>query len=254
LGFIKSNLLSLSLVKKSKFYSSIILVVLISLAGITSFSYFQAADDIISFTCNPKKQNIDLYWKNDKNEIIGSLGNLNSYLSQKGKTLVFAMNGGMYMEDQKPLGLFIQNKKEITKINTRKGGGNFYLKPNGIFYITDKNEAKISVTGSFKNANVKYATQSGPMLVINDTIHKEFTKGSKNLNIRNGVGILADGQVLFAMSKTPINFYDFALFFKNKGCKNALYLDGFVSRIYYPEKNWVQKDGNFGVIIGVTNK
>jgi uncharacterized protein YigE (DUF2233 family) len=35
-------------------------------------------------------------------------------------------------------------------------------------------------------------------------------------------------------------------------CQNALYLDGFVSRTYLPEKAWKQVDGNFGVIIGVT--
>lgn len=51
------------------------------------------------------------------------------------------------------------------------------------------------------------------------------------------------------MSKQKINFYDFATFFKNKGCENALYLDGYVSRIYLPSKNWKQLDGNFGVII-----
>jgi hypothetical protein len=42
------------------------------------------------------------------------------------------------------------------------------------------------------------------------------------------------------------------LYFKDLGCKNALYLDGFVSRAYLPEKNWIQTDGNFGVMIGVT--
>ena len=54
------------------------------------------------------------------------------------------------------------------------------------------------------------------------------------------------------MSKKEINFYDFANYFKSIGCKNALYLDGLVSRIYLPEKQWIQTDGNFGVIIGVT--
>ena len=54
------------------------------------------------------------------------------------------------------------------------------------------------------------------------------------------------------MSKSGINFYDFANYFKSIGCKNALYLDGFVSRTYLPEKKWIQTDGNFGVIIGVT--
>ena len=54
------------------------------------------------------------------------------------------------------------------------------------------------------------------------------------------------------MSKVGVNFYDFANYFKRIGCKNALYLDGFVSRTYLPEKEWIQTDGNFGVIVGVT--
>jgi uncharacterized protein YigE (DUF2233 family) len=54
------------------------------------------------------------------------------------------------------------------------------------------------------------------------------------------------------MSKKEVNLYEFAKYFKDAGCKNALYLDGFVSRTYLPEKDWIQIDGNFGVIIGVT--
>jgi hypothetical protein len=46
----------------------------------------------------------------------------------------------------------------------------------------------------------------------------------------------------------------FASYFQKLGCKNALYLDGFVSRTYWPEGNWIQTDGNFGVIIGVLDK
>jgi uncharacterized protein YigE (DUF2233 family) len=92
------------------------------------------------------------------------------------------------------------------------------------------------------------------MLLVNGVIHKSFNENSKNLNIRNGVGILPNNTILFAMSKKEINFYDFAKFFKDKGCKNALYLDGFVSRTYCPEQKWMQNDGDFGVIIGVTKE
>jgi uncharacterized protein YigE (DUF2233 family) len=56
------------------------------------------------------------------------------------------------------------------------------------------------------------------------------------------------------MSKKEINFYAFASLFKSLGCENALYLDGFVSRAYFPEENWIQKDGDFGVIIGITKE
>lgn len=87
------------------------------------------------------------------------------------------------------------------------------------------------------------------MLVIDGKVHPKFTIGSKNVHIRNGVGILPKGYLLFAMSKEKINFYDFATFFKSKGCSNALYLDGFVSRTYLPSKKWEQTDGNFAIII-----
>lgn len=191
-------------------------------------------------------------WK-DNNQVIGSLENLKKVVEGQNKKLVFAMNGGMYKQDNSPQGLFIQNNKTITPLDTAKGSGNFYMKPNGVFYLTTDNTPVICTTQEFvNNGKVKYATQSGPMLVIDGKIHPSFKYGSANLNIRNGVGILPDNKLVFAMSKTEINFYDFANYFKNLGCRNALYLDGFVSRTYLPEKKWIQTDGNFGVIIAVT--
>ena len=89
------------------------------------------------------------------------------------------------------------------------------------------------------------------MLLINGEIHPKFNPNSTSLHIRNGVGKLPNGNLLFAITKEEVNLYDFALFFKNRKCSNALYLDGFVSRVYFPEENRVQTDGNFGVIIGV---
>ncbi|HEY1165022.1 MAG TPA: phosphodiester glycosidase family protein [Chitinophaga sp.] len=213
-----------------------------------------AADDdaIVSYIADPQKQDIQLYWKDDKGAILQSIQNLKDYLGSKGKKLVFAMNGGMFMTNNAPLGLFIQQKHVVSSLNTASGEGNFYLKPNGVFYITNTNKAVVCTSSDFANNNVKYATQSGPMLVIGGEIHPAFKKGSVNLNIRNGVGILPDNRIVFAMSKKEINFYDFALFFKKLGCKHALYLDGFVSRMYLPEKDQLQTDGNFGVIIGIS--
>ena len=91
------------------------------------------------------------------------------------------------------------------------------------------------------------------MLDIDNKIHSGFEKSTSKY-IRNGVGILPDNKLDFAMSKTEITFNDFAKHFQSLGCKNALYFDGFVSRTYLLEKNWVQTDGNFGVMIGVTKK
>jgi uncharacterized protein YigE (DUF2233 family) len=210
-------------------------------------------DHFVTYMVDIKKLELKLYWKNEANENFKSIENLKLWLEKKNKKLLFAANAGMYKTDNSPLGLFIENKKIISGLNKANATGNFYLKPNGVFYITDDNVPFICTTSKFlNNGKVKYATQSGPMLVIDGKIHTAFTKGSANVNIRNGVGILPDNTIVFAMSKNEINFYDFAIHFKNMGCKNALYLDGFVSRTYLPEQNWIQKDGNFGVMIGVT--
>lgn len=86
--------------------------------------------------------------------------------------------------------------------------------------------------------------------VVPEAIHSQFKANSRHLNVRNGVGILPNGNLLFALSTKAVNFYTFAKFFQNHGCKNALYLDGFVSRMYLPSQNWMQEDGDFGVLIG----
>lgn len=237
--------------------TTIILPIIISTAvALLSFGLQSnvANDKFLSYTANPKTENIILYYKDRSGKPIGTLGNLKTHISKEGKKLLFAMNGGMFMEDFSPVGLYIENGKTLQKLNTRSAGGNFYMKPNGVFYITKQGKAGISTTENFKPDNVQYATQSGPMLVVKGQLHPDFKEGSANVNIRNGVGILPDGKVLFALSKTKVNFYDFAQFFKSKGCKNALYLDGFVSRAYAPSENWLQTDGNFGVMIGITNK
>ena len=207
----------------------------------------------VSYIVNPKKQNLEFFWKNEKGEHFKNAENLISWLKSKNKKLLFSTNGGMYKKDNSPQGLFIENKIVKSEIDTSNGNGNFYLKPNGVFYLTTEKNPIICKTEDFvNNGMIKYATQSGPMLVIDGEIHTAFKKNSTNLNIRNGVGILPNNQIIFAISKKEINFYDFAEYFKKLGCKNALYLDGFVSRTYLPEKNWKQIDGNFGVIIGVT--
>jgi uncharacterized protein YigE (DUF2233 family) len=209
-------------------------------------------DDLrfLSFVTDPAS--IKFYWKDDNGQIFRSIQNLKQFIETKNQELKFAMNGGMYTKENSPQGLFIEKGTTVAALDTASGTGNFYLKPNGVFYLTKDNKAVVCQTKEFiDNGQINFATQSGPMLLIDGQIHQAFKKGSANLNIRNGVGILPDNRVVFAMSKQEVNFYDFAEFFMNMGCKNALYLDGFVSRTYLPEENWRQLDGNFGVIIGV---
>lgn len=230
-----------------------LIVIIAFLTAITSFIQPTASDEqFITYIVDPQKQDLQLYWKDDQGKRLGSIGRLKELVEGKNQQLVFAMNGGMYQEDGTPVGLFIQNHKTLKKINKASAGGNFYLKPNDILCITSEGKAGICRTEDFvNNSEIKYATQSGPMLLVNGEYHPAFTRGSVNYNIRNGVGLLPGNKLLFVLSKGGVNFYDFADYFKKQGCQNALFLDGFVSRAYLPEQNWLQTDGNFGVIIGV---
>lgn len=211
-------------------------------------------DDRITYhKIDPNTQQLAFY--KAKNGFL-SFAKLAEELDSIGQKLVFAMNGGMFKKDFSPQGLYIENGQLITPLDTIKEKfGNFYLQPNGVFYLTKEQKGVISTTPNFKwQENISYATQSGPMLVIDGNIHSKFNKGSSNLHIRNGVGVLANGKLLFAISREKINLYDFATFFKANGCQNALYLDGFISKMYLPEKGWKEQDGKFGVVIASTKK
>ncbi|UTW61579.1 phosphodiester glycosidase family protein [bacterium SCSIO 12741] len=207
----------------------------------------------ISYEVNPQTEDIRLFWKDDNQKLYRSLGRLKKSLEANNQELVFAMNGGMYQPDGTPQGLFIDRGKQVKQLNrVQEAYGNFYMQPNGVFALTKDGKGIVCQSTDYDQLNnVWYATQSGPMLVIDGQLHPKFNKGSSNVHIRNGVGVLPDGRLLFAMSKRKVNFYDMATYFKQKGCKNALYLDGFVSRTYLPAQNWLQMDGQFGVIIGV---
>lgn len=219
------------------------------------FYAFEQSPLFITYEVNLAKQPLEFFWKNSKGERYGNFEQLKKELDQQGRKLLFATNGGMYQKDGSPLGLYIEHFKTLHPLNTRSSEyGNFYMQPNGVFYIKNQ-KAYICTTPNFKtDAAVEYATQSGPMLLIDGEIHQQFNPESQHVHIRNGVGVMEDGSVLFVMSKEKVTFHQMAQFFASKGCKNALYLDGFVSRTYLPEKDWVQTDGNFGVLIGTATK
>ena len=209
----------------------------------------------ISRRVDVRRTPLRLYWKDERGRRFRSLEGLRQWLDARGQKLVFAMNAGMFDPDFAPQGLFIEAGKTVAPLDTAAGAGNFYLKPNGVFYLSADTTAHVCQTAAFRNdGRVRYATQSGPMLVIDGRIHPAFRPGSANVQIRNGVGILPDGRVLLAMSRRKISFYDFARYFQQAGCRQALYLDGYVSRTYEPAPGRPTDDGDFGVIIGVSDK
>ena len=227
-----------------------------ALLALVGFSPAPASDArFVSYVVNPRRQSLQLFYQDEHGRRFGSIGRLQAWLAPHHDTLTFAMNGGMYSPGGVPKGLFIQHQKLVTPLDTTSGPGNFYLKPNGVFYLTTSRQAGICATGQFRaGPRIAYATQSGPMLLVNGQLNPAFTQGSANVVVRNGVGLLPSGELVFAISREKVNFYDFATYFKSMGCREALYLDGFVSRMYLPAQGWRQMDGDFGVIMAVTGQ
>ena len=222
---------------------------------------FKGASYIVC-SFDPTKDDLRMYWRGDDGKPDRTFAALAADLEGKGKSLRFAMNGGMYRDDFRPVGLYIENGRELNPANTATLTGapsqipNFYKKPNGVFYV-GKDEAGILETGRFlkHRHEANFATQSGPMLVIDGAIHPAFIVDSNDRKPRNGVGVSSPTEVHFVITKGWVNFYEFARFFRDGlGCRNALFLDGGEAPgLYAPElgRNDAPGHGGYGPIIAV---
>lgn len=210
---------------------------------------------------DPSKDEIRLFLNDAAGAPYGDFDPLAAALEGKGEALRFAMNAGMYLKDRSPVGLYIEGREEKRRASTKDGPGNFHLKPNGVFWISDNKEgfvsAHVTETNEFLDGAhfIREATQSGPMLVINGDLHPKFLVDGTSRKRRNGVGVRKDGVVVFALSDAPVTFYEFATTFRDDlGCPNALYLDGSISRLYAPELSRNDPGLPMGPIVGVVAK
>ena len=212
-----------------------------------------------AYVVKVKKSDLRFFWNQpDTNRAFRNFYQLKHTARQQFQSeLIFATNGGMFEPDGSPKGLFIEAGDTLVPLDTisgRVGYLNFYLQPNGVFLIDKKGSAHIMTTPAYQlnRLEAEYATQSGPMLVIDNSIHPAFTRGSTNKYIRSGVGVIDSDHIVFIISNKPVNFFDFATLFRDYfGCQNALYLDGAISKMYLPELKREKLEGNFGPIIGI---
>ena len=194
-------------------------------------------------------QDLRLFHSDASGALLGSFGAVNDMLAPEGKQLAFAMNAGMYHPDRAPVGLYVENGVQRHDIVLPASKGNFGLLPNGVFCI---GEGRLAVIESHAYAAAppacRFATQSGPMLVIDGALHPRFLPDSTSTYIRNGVGVSADGQTAwFVISDRPVTFHRFARFFRDSlGAPNALYFDGSISRLFVP----AQGRADFGLPLG----
>ena len=204
-----------------------------------------------------RKDDIRLFWKGANGRPYAGFAGLADALRAQGRQLSFAMNAGMFEADLSPVGLLIEDGKLKHRADTRDGASNFHLKPNGVFYLGEGGSAGVVETTRFLGAGplARYATQSGPMLVIDGRIHPKISPIGTSAKIRNGVGVRDGHVVVFAISDQPVTFYAFARLFRDAlNCPNALFLDGSVSSLFAPN---LQRDDALlpmGPIVGVSTK
>lgn len=204
---------------------------------------------------NLQTATVKIFWKDETGKRFGSIKKLEQWLQAHNQQMIAATNAGIYDKDYSPVGLYVEQGRVLHNINLDDGYGNFFLKPNGIFFIS-KMGANVVESSEFKNFNkdILEATQSGPMLLNNGKINSQFSINSENRVIRSGVGVKNANEIYFVISKQPNTFYDFAELFKEQlNCYSALYLDGHISKLYIPHQNRFD-DGDFVGILGVFAK
>lgn len=214
---------------------------------------------------DPEKADLRLFWTDAGGKPYRRFSGVADDLAAQGKALIFAMNAGMYREDFTPMGLYVEDGRELIPANTDTPPitsgpvPNFYKRPNGIFYF-DEEGAHILPTEDFlkQKRKVRLATQSGPMLVIDNRINPIFIPGSTDRTRRNGVGISADGWLRFVISEDRVNFDDFARLFRDElKCPDALFLDGGRGTgLYNPAlgRNDTSWHGGYGPVIGLVGE
>jgi uncharacterized protein YigE (DUF2233 family) len=197
-------------------------------------------------------QRLQLFLRDDSGTPFHRFEKLNTWLQARKKHLRFAMNAGMFEPDYSPVGLFIARAQELAPLNLRRGQGNFYMKPNGVFLVTSAGPRIVeSSKYSEKSTDVLLATQSGPLLIEHGVMHPRL--GAVSKFIRNGVGVAA-GKVMFVISNEPVSLYDLAQYFKNElACEDALYFDGTVSALYSSELGRSDSTVDLGPMIAIVD-
>jgi uncharacterized protein YigE (DUF2233 family) len=224
-------------------------------ASAVEFSTIEVADKRVTICrVNVRKERLQLFHRDETGQPFKRFDRLATWLQPRGQKLVFAMNGGMYHSDFSAVGLFISGGKQLSPLNTTNGAGNFFLKPNGIFFVSEGGALVIESSEYLRlRERAIIATQSGPLLVQNGKIHPAFKPDSENRFIRNGVGVPSRDVAVFAISESPVNFHEFATMFRDTlGCPDALYLDGTISSLHSTQLKRSDARMDLGPIIAIT--
>lgn len=244
----------------SKARTALAIFAVSALAGLTAQAEVvcteRSFDGLAYSACevDPRNDALRLFLDAPSGGKYGQFSAIEAVLAATGQTLAFAMNGGMYHDDRAPVGHYIEDGQEVMRVIPNAGPGNFGLLPNGVFCIRE-DRADVIETLAYQAARpeCRYATQSGPMLVIDGELHPRFLPDSTSRYIRNGVGTSEDGtRVVFVISDQAVTFHEFGRIFRDDlGLPQALFLDGSVSRLHAPQLNRSDFGRWLGPIVGV---
>jgi len=235
--------------------TTLFLILLVSTGNVSAGPEKKEIDGVIYHILRASANSVRIIWKDEAGKPLRTFPAVARYITGQGETPGVLMNGGIFEPGGVPSGLLIQYGKELNPVNRKKGRGNFFLKPNGIFLVGSEGAAVIRTDEyPLTEVQVHHAVQSGPLLLRRGKAHPRFNAGSASRLHRNGVGVSNDGQVVFAMTdlhspKFP-NLYEFSQIFITLGCEDALFLDGDLCQMR-TAKDIAKRSNNFGSIIAV---
>lgn len=206
---------------------------------------------------DPARHELRLAWRDRSSAPLRTLPRLAQHLGAEAGRVRFAMNAGMYEPDYAPVGLHVEAGRQLRALNTADGAGNFYLKPNGVFWVGADGRPRVETADAYRRsaASPAWATQSGPMLLTGGQPHPRIQPDGASRLIRNGVGTTAEGEALFVISEGPVSFGKLARFFRDGlGCRDALYLDGTVSQLWAPAQSRRDRGPALGPMLVVLDR
>ncbi len=181
-----------------------------------------------AFRIDPKQYHLHLAFAQDQHLVNSSV----KALSESQRALI-GINGGFFAPDYSPIGLRLTRGKLRSPLKAISWWGIFYLQ-NG--------DAHISSQSQFRpNANIEFAIQSGPRLLINGRIPKL----KPGVAQRTALGITRQGKIVIMVTQNyPMTTQELAQTLRDHlECTDALNLDGGSSTQLYA------KIGEFNLLI-----
>jgi uncharacterized protein YigE (DUF2233 family) len=203
--------------------------------------------------------------RDEQGRPVRTIARADSILRRRGERLLFATNAGLYHRTDLATGMLVADGgRTYAPLNRDPGPpnpcrvANFYCPPNGVFFVAG-GRAGVLTTADFARRTasaprVQLATQSGPMLVRRGQLARTFEAASRSRLVRNGVGVRADGTVVFAIADDGVSFHGFATAFRDElDCPDALFLDGTISQLYAgPGSRMPSRAREFAALFAVT--